>query len=414
MKRRTWPCSSRRWALRAGKVVSISVISSGRLPAFDRISRVPSVCFWNALGSKTLTDTDASRHELVFFILFLQIGFEIRQARAYWRFELIGSGQRVGGLETVACDAGDGEFIGTDSSVSIQARGDGGGHSAGGFGKDSFSLGQLLDRRDDLDIRYVLRPASAVADAACRVDAVRGIADCQRTGNCRWPLRLNVIGAGLHSSRDGRTAGGLRAKEAHFPFLDESERDQFLEGLANFRDERAAGHGYHHVVGQPPAKLLGDLKTHGLRAFRIVGTQIYIDEAPVVAVGDLRAETVDMVVVAVDADQLGPINLRVENLCWFEVVRHQNVALEPKPCGLGCDSIGQVAGRGAPDGVETKDLRVRQRDRNDAVLEAERGQADSVVLDVEIAGADALGESGSAEQWRPACGSWRDVVVRNR
>src|SRR5271156_3228129 len=101
MNRRTCPCSSRSWVLRAGKVVSISVINSGRLPAFDWTSRVPLVCLWNALGSKTLTDTDASKHEFVLFILFLQIRFEIGQARTNCRFELIGSGQGVGGLEPV-------------------------------------------------------------------------------------------------------------------------------------------------------------------------------------------------------------------------------------------------------------------------------------------------------------------------
>src|SRR5271155_2356296 len=120
MKRRTWPCSSRRWILRAGKVVSISVINSGRLPAFDCTSRVPLVCLWNALGSKTLTDTDASRHEFVLFILFLQIGFEVGQARADGRFKFVGTGERVGGLESVAGDAGNGELIGTDAPVRVE------------------------------------------------------------------------------------------------------------------------------------------------------------------------------------------------------------------------------------------------------------------------------------------------------
>src|SRR5271170_1972025 len=172
MKRRTWPCSSRRWVLRAGKVVSISVINSGRLPAFDCTSRVPLVCLWNALGSKTLTDTDASRHEFVLFILFLQIGFEVGQARAHRRFELIGSGQRVSGLETIAGDAGNGELVGTDTAMRVEACGDSGGDSASRFGKDAFSLSQLLDRRDDLDIRNVFGPAAALANAARRVDAV--------------------------------------------------------------------------------------------------------------------------------------------------------------------------------------------------------------------------------------------------
>src|SRR5271156_116526 len=290
MKRRTWPCSSRRWVLRAGKVVSISVISSGRLPAFDLTSRVPLVCLWNALGSKTLTDTDASRHELVFFILFLQISFEIGQAWADGCFEFIRSGQSVSGLETVAGDAGNGKFIGTDAAMRVEACGDGGCHSARSFSEDAFSLSQFLNRGDDLDIRYVFSPATALANAACRKDTIGRVADGQRSSDGRRPLRFDMIGARLDRRRNGRATGSLRAEETHFLLFDQAERNQLLEGLADFRDERAAGHRHDNIVGQPPAELLGDLKAHGLRAFRVVGTQIHIDEAPVVAVGDLGAE----------------------------------------------------------------------------------------------------------------------------
>src|SRR5271156_5793228 len=197
MKRRTWPCSSRRWVLRAGKVVSISVISSGRLPAFDLTSRVPLVCLWNALGSRTLTDTDASRHELVLFTLFLQIGFEIGQARTYRRLKLVGSGQRVSGLEAVASDAGDSNLIRTDASMRIEAGGNGSGDSACCLGEDTFGFGQLLDRRHDLDVRNVLGPAAALANAARRIDTVRRVANRERACDRRRPLRIDVCSAGL-------------------------------------------------------------------------------------------------------------------------------------------------------------------------------------------------------------------------
>ncbi len=45
MNLRTCPDSSRKCDRSAGNVVSISVISAGKFPALDCISRVPFVCF---------------------------------------------------------------------------------------------------------------------------------------------------------------------------------------------------------------------------------------------------------------------------------------------------------------------------------------------------------------------------------
>ena len=85
--------------------------------------------------------------------------------------------------------------------------------------------------------------------------------------------------------------------------------------------------------------------------------------------------------------------------------------MRPSRRGLRGDGVRQVTGRRAPDRIEAEDLRVRQRNRDHAILEAQRGQADGVILDVEIARADALGEPGRAQQRRPSRGSRRDVVV---
>ena len=69
--------------------------------------------------------------------------------------------------------------------------------------------------------------------------------------------------------------------------FDQAEVDEFVEGFADFADERAAGHGDDDVVGQAPAELLGDLVADGLGAFGVVGAEVDVDEAPVVLVGDL-------------------------------------------------------------------------------------------------------------------------------
>jgi hypothetical protein len=65
--------------------------------------------------------------------------------------------------------------------------------------------------------------------------------------------------------------------------------------------------------------LLGDLVAYGLGAFGVVGAEVHVDEAPGVLVGDLGAEAVDVVVVAVNADKTRTIDLGVEDLCGFEV-----------------------------------------------------------------------------------------------
>ena len=102
-------------------------------------------------------------------------------------------------------------------------------------------------------------------------------------------LRLDVVSSLFDGDRDGRAAGGLRSEEAHRRLgFDQAEEDELVEGLADFADQGAAGHGHDDVVGQAPAELLGDLVADGLRAFRVVGAQVDVDEAPVVLVGDLR------------------------------------------------------------------------------------------------------------------------------
>ena len=202
----------------------------------------------------------------------------------------------------------------------------------------------------------------------------------------------------LDGAGDGRAAGGLRAEEADRLVFDQTERDQLIEGLADLADQRAAGHGDDDVIRQAPAELLGDLVADGLRALGVVGAQVDVDEAPVVLVGDQGAEAVDVVVVAVDADQARAVDLGVEDLGGLEIGGDEDAGLQAQTRRLRGDGVGQVAGRGAADGVEAEGLRVGQRDRDHAVLEAERREADGVVLDVEIVRADALAQIARADQ----------------
>ncbi len=92
-----------------------------------------------------------------------------------------------------------------------------------------------------------------------------------------------------------------------------------------------------------------------------------------------------MVVIAVHAHQRRAVDLGVENLGGLEIGRNQDVGLQPQARSVCRHRIGQVAGRGAANRIESEGLRIGQRHRDHAILEAQRGHADGVVLDVEIA-----------------------------
>ena len=164
----------------------------------------------------------------------------------------------------------------------------------------------------------------------------------------------------LTAAGNRRAAGGLRAEELHVLWLDQAERDQFLEGLVNLGDERAAGHGHDDVVGQAPAELLGDLIADGLRAFGVVGPQIDVHEAPLVLLADLRAEAVDLVVIAGDAHQARAEDVRAEHLGGLEIGGNEDPGLEAHARRLRGDGVGEIAGGGAAHDLEAERLGLRQ------------------------------------------------------
>ena len=172
--------------------------------------------------------------------------------------------------------------------------------------------------------------------------------------------------------------------------------------------------GTHDVVGQSPAQLLGDLVANGLRAFGVIRTQVHIHESPVVLVGDLRAQAVHLVVAAGDAHQLRAIHLGAHNLCRLEIGGNEDPGLESVARGLGRDRVRQVAGRGARHGIESERARLRQRHRHHAILKAQRGQADRVVLQVEILRAQLLGQTRRLQQRRESGGHGGLVILRQR
>ena len=197
-------------------------------------------------------------------------------------------------------------------------------------------------------------------------------------------LRLDLRAASLDRCRNRRAAGGLRSEEFHVLAFDQSQLDQFVERLLDLDDQRSASHGADDVIRQAPAELFGDFETDRLRSLGIVGTQVHVDEAPAMFVGDLRAESVDLIVVPGDAHDFRAEHIRAKNLRGLEVGWNKDPGLQPFARGVRGDGVGQVSGRGARHGVEPKLFRLRQRDGDHAVFKTQSRQADCVVLDIEI------------------------------
>ena len=79
-----------------------------------------------------------------------------------------------------------------------------------------------------------------------------------------------------------RAAGGLGAVEGRHRPVQQAEVDPFLEAAGDLSEQRTGRDRADDPVRQLPAELLGRLEGDRLRALRVVGTQVDVDEGPVV------------------------------------------------------------------------------------------------------------------------------------
>ncbi len=117
------------------------------------------------------------------------------------------------------------------------------------------------------------------------------------------------------------------------------------KALGDLREQRPRGDGHDAAVGQLPAELLGDLEGQRLRALGVVGAQVDVHERPVALGAQLGAQPVDVVVVALDADQPGPVDASGEDLLLLEVGGDEDVGVHARarprgrpPSWPGCRS----------------------------------------------------------------------------
>ena len=152
--------------------------------------------------------------------------------------------------------------------------------------------------------------------------------------------------------------------------------------------------------GKCPAELLGNFEAVGLRALRVIAAQVDVREAPAVLLGNLRAQPIHIVVVAFDGDDLRVVDAGAEHLAGFEIVRDEDVALQPEACRMGRHAVGQVAGRRAAKHLEAQLDGARRGDGDDAILVRERRMIDRVVFQVQLADAELLGEAVGFDERR--------------
>ena len=224
--------------------------------------------------------------------------------------------------------------------------------------------------------------------------------------------RIDVV-AVAEGRRDRRASGRLRAEDLVGLVLDEAELDELLEGLVHLGQLRAGRDRDDDLVGKPPAELLGDLVAERLGALGVEGTDVDVDERPAVLLaGDLARELVDVVVVALDRDEVLGVDRRVDLLGRLEVAGDEHHGADAR-ARSGCrDRVGQVAGRGAGEHLAAELAGGAQRAGHDPVLEGV-GRVGAVVLDPQVREAELAGQVVGLEQARVTglhVGAGLDVV----
>src|SRR5947209_5699312 len=101
----------------------------------------------------------------------------------------------------------------------------------------------------------------------------------------------------LEAERDRIAARRLGAVDLALRLaIEQTNLVQLMKRLVNLADQTAARHRADDVLRRTPAELLGDLVADRLRTLRVERAQVDVDEAPVVAIGDLAAQAIDVVV----------------------------------------------------------------------------------------------------------------------
>src|SRR5262249_742822 len=125
----------------------------------------------------------------------------------------------------------------------------------------------------------------------------------------------------------------LRPIDPALTSVDQPQSLKFLEGLANLGDQGTTGHRNYDTVRDSPLQLLGDFVADTLRTLGLKWAHVHVDEAPVILYGYLTAKPVDIIIIAVDSNDLGLVDQGTEDFAQFKISRNEYVAAQP---GAGC------------------------------------------------------------------------------
>src|SRR5438552_6217489 len=101
------------------------------------------------------------------------------------------------------------------------------------------------------------------------------------------------------------------------------------------------------MIRESPTELLRHLEAHRLGAFGVVAAEVDVREAPPVSIGNLRAQPVDVVVIALDRNHLRTIDRGAEDFVRLEVVWNEDVARKTETRRVSGDTVREIPGRGA-------------------------------------------------------------------
>src|SRR6476620_4736915 len=122
------------------------------------------------------------------------------------------------------------------------------------------------------------------------------------------------------------------------------------------------------MIREAPAELLGHLESHGLRAFRVLAATVVVAKTPPSAIRYLGAQPVHVVEVAVDCNNLRPVDGGTEHLVRLQVVGNEYVARQPETRRMRRHAVGQIPGGHAPKYGKAQLHVAGGGNRNDAVL----------------------------------------------
>ena len=176
-----------------------------------------------------------------------------------------------------------------------------------------------------------------------------------------------------------------------------------LERLVDLADQAAAGHRADDVLRHPPAELLGDLEADRLRALGVERPQVDVHEAPAVLERDLRAEAVDLVVGAVDADDLGPVDAGAEDLGPLQVGRARRCTLSsPAAAALAATLLARLPVEAQPTVVKPNSRALLRATETTRSLNDSVGKLTASFLIQSCLDAQRLGQAVGPDQRRAA------------